>query len=439
MLGVLGTFCVFWSLSGLLLRLFLSVKKIYFRNLNSFTLRQLSSKINTNVFSVTVICILLFLVICILSSAMSLKKSLEKNLDDTAPVDIQIDKVIGETDESELSQNKIDSQKMTIEQVYQKGGCNLFDYLDEWAAVKVYSSPDLTFRDTMGSEFDEIKDSVSFMAGTSEMVVKVSEYNKIAELYGLETYTLKEDEYIMVADYTEVVRFRNMALQKGKKINVFGHELSPKYTECKEGFLQIGATHSNTGFLLVSDDIPDENSFSAEYLAGNYKANSKEERLEIDKKIAGMNKKLEKQDYIVPTCDTKNDITEASIGLGAMATFLGIYLGIIFLISCAAMLALKELAESVDNRERYETLRRLGADEKMISQALFKQIGTFFLLPLMLAVVHAVFGMKFSAAVLQSIGTSQISSSMLVTAGILVFVYGGYFVLTYLCGRKYIR
>ena len=58
----------------------------------------------------------------------------------------------------------------------------------------------------------------------------------------------------------------------------------------------------------------------------------------------------------------KENVKAASIGLGAIASFIGLYIGMIFLISGAAILALKELSESTDNVERYKMLRKLGVD-----------------------------------------------------------------------------
>lgn len=69
---------------------------------------------------------------------------------------------------------------------------------------------------------------------------------------------------------------------------------------------------------------------------------------------------------------------EASIGITTIVTFIAIYLGIIFLIASVAILALKQLTESSDNKQRYTILRKIGCDEKMINKALFRQIAIFF-------------------------------------------------------------
>lgn len=99
-MGCISTFFIFWSLSGLLLRIVKSIKEFYYKSLHSFTFRQISSKINTTVMSMSIICIMLFLTICILSSAISLKDSMNKNIEELAPVDIQLSTIMN-MDESD--------------------------------------------------------------------------------------------------------------------------------------------------------------------------------------------------------------------------------------------------------------------------------------------------------------------------------------------------
>lgn len=111
----------------------------------------------------------------------------------------------------------------------------------------------------------------------------------------------------------------------------------------------------------------------------------------------------------------------------------------IIIISSAAILALKELSESTDNRERYVMLRKLGADEKMLNKALFKQIGLFFGFPLFIAIIHSIVGIKFCNTILLSIGRTGLLPSIIMTGAFLVVIYGGYFVITYWCSKNIIK
>jgi len=151
---------------------------------------------------------------------------------------------------------------------------------------------------------------------------------------------------------------------------------------------------------------------------------------------------LEQHPYNAQTLlntNTKISIYEASVGLSAIITFIGIYLGMIFLISSAAMLALKELSESSDNKEKYQILRRIGVDEKVLHKALFMQIAIFFLFPIFIAIIHSIFGLQFANTMLVTFGNQKLLASIIMTACFLIFIYGGYFLITYLCSKNIIK
>ena len=115
--GALATYLIYWSLSGLLLKLVLKIKSVYFKNLNSFTVSQVVSKINTTILSTTVICLLLFLTICIFSSAVALNDSANSEIDELVPVDLQ------------MITNVKDSQ-MTVKEYLNSNNINLNDEIN---------------------------------------------------------------------------------------------------------------------------------------------------------------------------------------------------------------------------------------------------------------------------------------------------------------------
>ena len=131
---------------------------------------------------------------------------------------------------------------------------------------------------------------------------------------------------------------------------------------------------------------------------------------------------------------------EASVGLATIITFIAIYLGIIFLIASSAILALKQLTESSDNRQRYLILRKIGCDEKMINKALFRQIGIFFAMPLILAIIHSVFGIQFVLSMMAGLAKAEdLLPSIVITVAIIGIVYGAYFLATYLGSKNIIK
>ena len=446
-MGAVSTFFIFWSLSGLILRIAMSIKKFYYKGLNSFTLRQFSSKINTTVFSTTIICLMLFITICLLSACLTMKNSMNANIRALAPADFEftinmnMDKYYDSFRNYGYNDNQIKNSHYTALEMFDVFNYDITKDIKEYIEINTYATPDLTMNQTLGSKLVEVRTSFPFLQyDTKESIMKISDYNKVARFYGNEEYSLKEDEYMIVADFKSMVEIRNIALKNGEQINLFGHTLKPKYDSCRDGFLEMSSNHINTGIILVSDNVIDENYLIKNHLIGNYIATDKEEIIKIEDNINKLAKNPKANDYLLPSGSTKLSIKEATTGLSAMVTFIGLYLGVIFLISSAAILGLKELSESSDNKQRFRMLRKIGTDEKMINKVLFRQIAIFFMLPLILALIHSVFGIMFAMKILEVLfGNEQLSPSIIMTAIFIVVIYGGYFLITYYCSKNIIK
>ena len=442
-LGCVATFLIFWSVSGFMIRIFTSIKSVYYKGVNSFVLRQFCSKINTTVFSTTVICIMLFITISVLSAALSMKDSLSKDLDSMCPVDVQLAKYSYDAmseayatsqDMNEKDREMLEDSKLSIIETLNNSGFDAQKYFKDVVEYNIYNTG-LKVKDTLG---DVYTDDYHFIAEAIMPVMTISDYNSVARLYGNSTYELNDDEYIIVADYKNMVMIRNQALKKGITLSVNGKEYKPRYNECKDGFVQIGVQNMNDGILVVPDNAVKPQQVRNMGLSADYRADTKEERYSIETQLDNLMKNISfKKSFI--SWNSRIELAESSVGLGALVTFIALYLGIIFLISSAAILALRELSDSADNKERYGMLRKLGVDERMIDMALFKQIGIFFAFPLILALIHSVFGIKFINIILATMGMSSMAASIGLTLAFVAVIYGGYFLITYLCSRSIIR
>ncbi len=436
-LGCVSTFFIFWSLSGLLLKIFMSMKGVYYKGLNSFTLRQFSSKINTNVFSMTIICLMLFITICVLSSSLSMKIAMSNNLKKLAPADIQIGKFINVDDEY-YNEEQVKDSGISIASTLENLGYDINSNLKDVVEVGIYRTDSVTLKDTIGSFYDIAKDKYPLMMYERlEKLVKISDYNKIAKLFNFAEQTLDNDEYLVVINYAEYKVFRSAGLKANTVLNINGKSYYPKYDNYIEGFIAMNATYSNMGFIVVPDDALLESQKEYAYLTANYNTESKDEKIKKEEELRKLCKENEATTVI--DFDSKMTIHENSINLGAMVTFIGLYLGLIFLISCAAILALKELSESSDNVKKFQMLRKIGVDEKEINKALFKQIGIFFMFPLVIAIIHSIFGIKFCSFILSAFGGETLLSSISSVAIFIIIIYGGYFLMTYICSKNIIK
>ena len=442
-IGAISTFFIFWSLSGLILKIVMNMKNLYVKGLNAFTFRQVSSKINTTVFSMTIISLMLFVTICVLSSALSLKNSMTANLDELAPADIQLTISVKDDDwlDQGYNEKQIENSKLGVRRTLEAFDFNIDDYFKEYVEYNSYRMDNFTFADSLGDSLEYVKNNTTSMIpyNMSEEIIKLSDYNKIARIYNNEEYTLNEDEYMIIADYDSMITIRNVALEDNQELTIFGHTLKPKYNECKEGFVEMASNHINSGVIIVPDEIVDEQYLAFNSIIGNYYTDSLEEQRDIQEQLKNLINNPLSVEYSLPTINSRVDISEASIGIGALVTFLGLYLGIVFLIASVAILALKELTESTDNKERYKMLRKLGADEKMINRSLFRQIAIFFIFPLLVAIIHSIFGITFCSYIIETFGNEQLLNSIIMTAIFIVVIYGGYFLITYLSSKNIIK
>ena len=420
LLGIIGTFLLFFGISGFILKLVQSNKKLYLKNLNIFILRQINSKVNTTVFSMSIICLLLFFTITIFSSAWSINVSLKNDLQYGTPADV-------------LVYTYSDAEGKTAKNILTKVGYNL-DNFAEYTESYTYGFDTVTVGSLLTPILNDVqKDYPNLLVDNYLPVMTISDYNKIASFYGNQTYTLNEDEFILVADYEQMLQYENKALAKGVTIQIGDKTLHNKYKECVEGLLQMSGNKANTGIVVVPDDIDISSSeITKNFLAANFKGDKDEANSELMSYMDEINGEG-------AVADTKIDIYTASTGLSAIMIFIGLYLGIIFLISSAAILALKELSDSSDNKEKYGMLRRIGVDDRKLNKALFIQIGIFFMLPLLVAIIHSVFGIMSASKIMESMSVTTNISSIAMTALLIIAIYGGYFIVTYFTSKRIIN
>ena len=454
LMGIVGTISIFWSLSGFVIQVAQKMKSTYLKDTNMFVLRQINNKINTTIISMSIICLMLFMTISILSVSLSLRNTMQRELADMTPVDLNLSKTANLPESYTNRQGKvinytkeqIEDSKISIEETLKNNGLDM-SVLKDVVEIPIYTSNDLTWKDFFGEDYGKVKAQFPKLDyGAAEAIVKISDYNKIAKLYGTEQYELKDDEYIVLCDYDNMAEIRNQVLNEGgHKLTIAGREYKSKYANCKNGYIEMAASHINTGIILVPDNCPlTEDMKEKTVFVANYNVETEEEKEEIEKNFADNNNSILLQNLDNKGIDldgiTKIVIIQSSVGVASIVTFIAIYLGIIFLIASAAILALKQLTESSDNKQRYLVLRKIGCDEKMINKALFSQIAIFFGLPLILAIIHSIFGIQFAMAIMAGLAKSEdLLPSIIATVIIIGIIYGAYFLATYLGSKNIIK
>ncbi|MDK0736640.1 ABC transporter permease [Clostridium perfringens] len=431
LLGCIGTFIFFYSLTGFFLKVIQGNKKFYLRDLNMFVMKQISSKINTTFVSLSFICLMLFLAICTFSGGLGINRAINADLKDLTKFDVTFWSNSGENIENLLKEKNIDISNIA------KEDSNMVMYDSKIKYSNFLSKEGMT---AMKNYFPVANDN-------DILVIGENGYNNTLKLLGKEPVNLKENKYLAVGNIDEMKKWVNESLENGnidqmkklvnkssengKKINISGKTLEPANKKYENINLYNFTMKGDILIFVVKDSLleglkPVSSRFNM-MLKDNF--NTKEELENVRDQL------VESQVYSI----TKKEIYDNAAGLGATMAYLGIYLGLIFIITSAVVLAIQQLTESTDNVERYRLLKEIGVDQKMINKAIFTQVGVYFMLPLSLAIVHSIVGLKISSTIVGVFGNASIMPNIIITAIIFVIIYGGYFLATYLGAKKNIN
>lgn len=428
-LGIIGTFLFFLSLSGFLLRAVKSCKSLYYKGLNMFILRQINSKVTTTFISMTLICLMLFVTICVLSSGKGIADTSSATLKDVTPYDVTIYNFY----DSESVEKGTDIRGYFTNMLKENGVLD-GDIVKGYATLETYET-DLQYRQLLKYYGKELNGQVSNEMYERQMeyhpeVIPISQFNEALKLQGKDPIRLSGNQAAIVCNYSDTMPAYEELLKEGGTITIFGEEYS-LYPTLVEDAYYTTASPAIAGSVVVPDDtVKDLLLPTREYvnvqLRGNIEENSR-----ILSERSNKIEPSESQYYTNANCLTRTEMYEQSKGMSVVATYIAIYIGIIFLITCAAILALQQLSESSDNQERYRLLRKIGTDPKMINRSVFMQVFITFMLPLLLAIVHSIVGITVANQIIEVFGKVDALGGIIAAAAAIVLVYGGYMLATY--------
>ncbi len=428
-LGTIGTVLFFLSLSGFLLRIAKGNKRLYYKGLNMFILRQLNSKINTNFLSMSIICIMLLVTIGTFSCGLGAVDVMAGQVDETAPYDITL-----------TSQSKKKGPQ-DIEANLKAHGFDFKKQFSGYTQVWLYHAGDLTFqtlydfaKENMGTTYMDDNDSEY-----SIPLISLSDYNKLLTLRGEAPISLASDEYAVVCNVKEMRGILEAYVGQGQTFTINGAVLRPSGLEIQPHQLQNSMMSMESGTLIIPDAIAKRCEPMTALLNANYTKPGEEGDNAFTAEIAALYGKGEDAPRPYTRSSSHYELYMESGGTKLMISYFVIYVGVVFLITCAVVLALQQLSEASDNTERYRLLRRLGAPSKMIDRALFVQILAYFMLPLGLAVIHSVVGIYVVNNAIAQFGNLNALPNIIMAALLFLVIYGGYFLATFLGSRKMIR
>lgn len=467
-----GTFALFWGLSGMLIKLLQSLRGVYWRGLNMFTVRQLAAKVNTVCFSMGVIAMLLFLAITSVTCGMSIANVMNENLERYNPVDVSQTYVYYTPDTLDYYKeyvNPPEADRMvladTTVDLYpawhgdRKGKSadnndetgkkvNIADVAGEHVQIDSYlsyplggSNPSVTPSEMCKAMGEKLPKAFggSNADAMGLFVTPASQYNKLRQMMGEEPVHIGHDQYLLTCDMGgELGDLYTKYMAGGHTLTLGGHELKPATDKSDEDAAAIAnsAMGSNPGTVVVADELLSQlnlQPYSSSLLV-NYKQGMDTTEADESIKYTVLDNLLVdgKEPGSWGTFITRSEMYAQAAQMNGLISYLAIYIGFVLVVACAAILSIQQLSNVADGSRSYRVLAQIGCDDRQIRHSVMAQQAVFFLFPLAVGLAHSFVALKVIIELVSIFGDMSIAGTVGLTCAIFLAAYGGYFLVTYL-------
>lgn len=413
-MGVIGTILVFYSITGIITALIRKKKNWYYRDLNMFFCRQLNYSINTNFIVLTVVCFTMYFTMSIFVLGYSMQSVVSKEIKETICYDMSFYESL------ELNERII--------------GQKLLTFLDESPYVGEYEAHGVYYdREQDYTDFDFLpKRGRKFLQKVPMLFLTESDFNNIRRIQHLEPIKLKNGEFTIVSNDKAIGKIIGRILESGVSYNLKGDWLK---TDGKSYKMNIDNADYEYLYMVIGDEKREHLSDFQQVI--NVNAKSEKDRKQFEAAVEEQTKKVYKTrgySYSI----SKTDAKVSAIATRVVISYGTLYLGIVFLITCGVILAVRQLEDTTDNKYRYQLLSKLGVDDKMIISVLRKQISFYFAAPLLLGTLHAAILMITINRLVNLWGYMGIGKSIGIALGFTVVIDGIYYALTYVGSKNMI-
>lgn len=472
-----GTFALFWGLSGMLIKLLQSLRGVYWRGLNMFTVCQLAAEVNTVCFSMGVIAMLLFLAITSVTCGMSIARVMNENLERYTPADMSQTYVYytpetldyykeyvnpSEADRMVLADTTVDlypawhGKGKSADNNDETGKkVDIADVAGEHVQIDSYLSYPLGGSDPSVTPSEMCKamgEKLPKAFGGSNadtmglFVTPASQYNKLRQMMGEEPVHIGHDQYLLTCDMGgELVDMYTKYMAGGHALTLGGHELKPATDKSDEDTAAIAnsAMGSNPGTVVVADELLSQlnlQPYSSSLLV-NYKQGMDTTEADESIKYTVLDNLLVdgKEPGLWGTFITRSEMYAQAAQMNGLISYLAIYIGFVLVVACAAILSIQQLSNVADGSRSYRVLAQIGCDDRQIRHSVMAQQAVFFLFPLAVGLAHSFVALKVIIELVSIFGNMSIGGTVGLTCAIFLAAYGGYFLVTYLMSTGMVR
>lgn len=473
-----GTFALFWGLSGMLIKLLQSLRGVYWRGLNMFIVRQLAAKVNTVCFSMGVIAMLLFLAITSVTCGMSIANVMNENLERYNPVDVSQTYVYYTPDTLDYYKEYVNPSDVADRMVLADTTVDLYpawhgegksadsndetgkkvniaDVAGEHVQIDSYlsyplggSDPSVTPSEmckTMGEKLPKAFGG-SKPDAIGLFVTPASQYNKLRQMMGEEPVSIGRDQYLLTCDMGgELIDLYTKYMAGGHALTLGGHTLKPATDKSDEDTAAIAnsAMGSNPGTVVVADELLSQLNLQpcSSSLLVNYKQGM--DTTEVDESIEYTvldNLLVDgKEPGSWGIFITRSEMYTQAAQMNGLISYLAIYIGFVLVVACAAILSIQQLSNVADGSRSYRVLAQIGCDDRQIRHSVMAQQAVFFLFPLAVGLAHSFVALKVIIELVSIFGNMSIGGTVGLTCAIFLAAYGGYFLVTYLMSTGMVR
>lgn len=425
-----GTFLLFFSVSGFLLRLGQSARGFYLRGLNMFALRQLSSRVNSAWVSISIVCAALFLAITSTCGGFAIVSSINQSVSAITHYDVSV--AMYSTAQTSYASDADDVSGSGKEALLKASVPDWDSLVADSARIDLYQDPSMRLNLKMlrGDTGVELPDSFAkYTNGLDKVpiyVVSLSQYNAILALRGDKPATLKANEALVTTDMNNMVSFWQRVALKREGFDFLGTAMRLRARSTTMEYQN--SVNTSVGTIVVPDAALESKRAQLEPLSSllNVKAADSRAEARLYKEVVKAH-----QPGLLFAAGSKSTAKEEVVGLTAIVGYLALYIGFVLFVSCAAILAIQQLSDVAESAPRYRVLFDLGAERSMVNHAILAQIATYFLFPLVVALAHSYVALGVLGGVIKSLGVLDFLRPLGVTMAIVLVLYGGYFLLTY--------
>lgn len=288
--------------------------------------------------------------------------------------------------------------------------------------------------------------------------ISLSDFNKLRSMLGYEEIELKKNEFTTQWHSGVTDEEINNYIKEHSTLNINGEILKISEKSNYKESIGVGFYSSYSNSIMI---LPDEVCDKLDFLEANFIVNINNEMSYeyanefqnsyindwFRKKNPEFVKKYSNEsDITYEVIDTRiKSIETNNILIVTLAMrILGIYLGVVFLMISLTILSLSQLSESIEHKDRFNVLKRLGIEDKEISKIILKQISIYFIIPISIAMIGVAifiynYYLFYKDIIIVFIGDGTFVLSIIFGVTLMLVVYICYFVGTYYTFKRNIN